>query len=293
MDINGLEEFAFEGAFKDVQFLVSNIDELTRNKILVLTDDYQHGDNVINPNDSDVLELPFYTKKGSYHLNEIITQGIYARLQWIIEGANEINIWDLNEYYGKLLSIVSISDKIKFLEDSHKELFADFENFSEYMLYIMNNSCNGFDTWQELMYYIIEREEQLIIDYLTVGLHNLFVDNDIFTSWTLYYRTKTLSEFITLEIDNLKGIHPSMNDNEDINTVEKTLLIDRLLGSSEKWANTSDLKKAKIISAILGTSIRNISKTIASTAKKSADCSKSFNDAQSKIIEFLKKIKYE
>lgn len=282
MDYEEIENRKFVKKFKLEELILSNIDNLVLHNVFI--EDEILIDNV----KTDSIEFDTMITLGAkeYYINQDILKEIYNSIRFFVEIVATDTQFDLNKILTNLEGRIESTEKIKYLEKKHKDLYSQVKNESEYLVYAEIKEFNGFANWQELIYDCLTREITFIEKYLTSDFEMSDVPKEILSTWVKYYTIKTQIDFCKEHINKLKN---TRQKSSFVDTSLQVFLLEEIINIKD-WSSISATKKGEILSHLLGKNKDNIKKIYLELDKKSSENSEKLLSDRKQADEIIKKL---
>ena len=282
MDYEEIENRKFVKKFKLEELILSNIDNLVLHNVLI--EDEILIDNV----KTDSIEFDTIITLGAkeYRINPDILKEIYTSILFFVEVVATDTQFDLNKILTNLEGRIETTEKIKYLEKKHKDLYSQVKNESEYLVYAEIKEFNGFENWQELIYDCLSGEITFIEKYLTSDIEMSDAPKEILSLWVKYYTIKAQIDFCKEQINKLKDTKQKSNS---VDTSLQVFLLEEIINIKD-WSSISATKKGEILSHLLGKNKDNIKKIYLEFDKKSSENSEKFLNDRKQADEIIKKL---
>jgi hypothetical protein len=282
MDYEEIENRKFVKKFKLEELIISNIDNLVLHNVFI--EDEILIDNVKTDSIEFDTMITFGAKE--YHINQDILKEIYTSIRFFVEVVATDTQFDLNKILTNLEGRIETTEKIKYLEKKHKDLYSQVKNESEYLVYAEIKEFNGFENWQELIYDCLSGEITFIEKYLTSDIEMSDVPKEILSLWIKYYTIKTQIDYCKEQINKLKNTKQKSNF---VDTSLQVFLLEEIININD-WSSISATKKGEILSYLLGKNKDNIKKIYLELDKKSSENSEKLLNDRKKADEIIKKL---
>ncbi|WP_293894769.1 hypothetical protein [Flavobacterium sp.] len=282
MDYEEIENRKFVKKFKLEELILSNIDNLVLHNVFI--EDEFLIDNV----KTDSIEFDTMITLGAkeYYINQDILKEIYNSIRFFVEVVATDTQFDLNKILTNLEGRIESTEKIKYLEKKHKDLYSQVKNESEYLVYAEIKEFNGFANWQELIYDCLTREITFIEKYLTSDFELSDIPKEILSTWVKYYTIKTQIDFCKEQINKLKN---TRQKSSFVDTSLQVFLLEEIINIKD-WSSISATKKGEILSHLLGKNKDNIKKIYLELDKKSSENSEKLLNDRKQADEIIKKL---
>jgi hypothetical protein len=282
MDYEEIENRKFVKKFKLEELIISNIDNLVLHNVFI--EDEILIDNVKTDSIEFDTMITFGAKE--YHINQDILKEIYTSIRFFVEAVATDTQFDLNKILTNLEGRIETTEKIKYLEKKHKDLYSQVKNESEYLVYAEIKEFNGFENWQELIYDCLSGEITFIEKYLTSDIEMSDVPKEILSLWIKYYTIKTQIDYCKEQINKLKN---TKQKSGFVDTSLQVFLLEEIININD-WSSISATKKGEILSYLLGKNKDNIKKIYLELDKKSSENSEKLLNDRKKADEIIKKL---
>ena len=282
MDYEEIENRKFVKKFKLEELIISNIDNLVLHNVFI--EDEILIDNVKTDSIEFDTMITFGAKE--YHINQDILKEIYTSIRFFVEAVATDTQFDLNKILTNLEGRIETTEKIKYLEKKHKDLYSQVKNESEYLVYAEIKEFNGFENWQELIYDCLSGEITFIEKYLTSDIEMSDVPKEILSLWIKYYTIKTQIDYCKEQINKLKN---TKQKSGFVDTSLQILLLEEIINIKD-WSSISATKKGEILSHLLGKNKDNIKKIYLELDKKSSENSEKLLNDRKQADEIIKKL---
>lgn len=282
MDYEKIENRKFVKKFKPEELILSNVENLVLQNVFV-------EDEILIENvKTDSIEFDTMITFGAkeYHINQDILKEIYTSIRFFVEVVATDTQFDLNKILTNLEGRIETTEKIKYLEKKHKDLYSQVKNESEYLVYAEIKEFNGFENWQELIYDCLSGEITFIEKYLTSDIEMSDVPKEILSLWIKYYTIKTQIDYCKEQINKLKNTKQKSNF---VDTSLQVFLLEEIININD-WSSISATKKGEILSYLLGKNKDNIKKIYLELDKKSSENSEKLLNDRKKADEIIKKL---
>ena len=282
MDYEDIENRKFVKKFKPEELGLSNMENLVLHNVFI-------EDEILIENvKTDSIEFDTIITLGAkeYYINQDILKEIYTSIRFFVEVVATDTQFDLNKILTNLEGRIESTEKIKYLEKKHKDLYSQVKNESEYLVYAEIKEFNGFANWQELIFDCLSREITFIEKYLTSDFEMSDVPKEILSTWVKYYTIKTQIDFCKEQINKLKNIKQKSNF---VDTSLQVFLLEEIINIKD-WSIVSATKKGEILSHLLGKNKDNIKKIYLELDKKSSENSEKLLNDRKKADEIIKKL---
>lgn len=282
MDYEEIENRKFVKKFKLEELILSNIDNLVLHNVFI-------KDEILIDNvKTDSIEFDTMITLGAkeYYINQDILKEIYNSIRFFVEVVATDTQFDLNKILTNLEGRIESTEKIKYLEKKHKDLYSKVKNESEYLVYAEIKEFNGFANWQELIYDCLTREITFIEKYLTSDFELSDVPKEILSIWVKYYTIKTQIDFCKEQINKLKN---TRQKSSFVDTSLQVFLLEEIINIKD-WSSISATKKGEILSHLLGKNKDNIKKIYLELDKKSSENSEKLLNDRNQADEIIKKL---
>jgi hypothetical protein len=282
MDYEEIENRKFVKKFKLEELIISNIDNLVLHNVFI--EDEILIDNVKTDSIEFDTMITFGAKE--YHINQDILKEIYTSIRFFVEAVATDTQFDLNKILTNLEGRIETTEKIKYLEKKHKDLYSQVKNESEYLIYAEIKEFNGFENWQELIYDCLSGEITFIEKYLTSDIEMSDVPKEILSLWIKYYTIKTQIDYCKEQINKLKN---TKQKSGFVDTSLQVFLLEEIINIKD-WSSISATKKGEILSHLLGKNKDNIKKIYLELDKKSSENSEKLLNDRKQADEIIKKL---
>ena len=282
MDYEDIENRKFVKKFKPEELGLSNMENLLLHNVFI------EDEILIESVKTDSIEFDTLITLGAkeYYINQDILKEIYTSIRFFVEVVATDTQFDLNKILTNLEGRIESTEKIKYLEKKHKDLYSQVKNESEYLVYAEIKEFNGFANWQELIFDCLSREITFIQKYLTSDIEMSDVPKEILSMWVKYYTIKTQIDFCKEQINKIKNVD---NKSSFIDTSLQVFLLEEIINIKD-WSIVSATKKGEILSHLLGKNKDNIKKIYLELDKKSSENSEKLLNDRKKADEIIKKL---
>lgn len=282
MDYEDIENRKFVKKFKPEELGLSNMENLVLRNVFI------EDEILIESVKTDSIEFDTMITLGAkeYHINPDILKEIYTSIRFFVEVVATDTQFDLNKILTNLEGRIESTEKIKYLEKKHKDLYSQVKNESEYLVYAEIKEFNGFANWHELIYDCLSREITFIEKYLTSDFEMSDVPKEILSTWVKYYTIKTQIDFCKEQINKLKNTKQKSNF---VDTSLQVFLLEEIINIKD-WSIVSATKKGEVLSHLLGKNKDNIKKIYLELDKKSSENSEKLLNDRKKADEIIKKL---
>ena len=281
-DYQEIEKRKFVKKFKLEELGLSNI------KNLVLHNVFIEDEILIDNVKTDSIEFDTMITLGAkeYYINPDILKEIYTSIRFFVEVVATDTQFDLNKILTNLEGRIESTEKIKYLEKKHKDLYSQVKNESEYLVYAEIKEFNGFENWEELVIESLNGEVAFIQKYLTSDIEMSDVPKEILSIWVKYYTIKAQIDFCKEQINKLKN---TKQKSGFVDTSLQIFLLEEIINIKD-WSSISATKKGEILSHLLGKNKDNIKKIYLELDKKSSENSEKFLNDRKQADEIIKKL---
>ncbi|WP_395065198.1 hypothetical protein [Flavobacterium sp.] len=281
-----IENRKFVKKFNIKDLELSNIDSLIFNNVYTENEPFQFEISSFTKTESTEFETNIYLNSKKYHLNETILKEIYVSIRFFIEIVTTDVEFDLNKILTNIEARIEKTDKIKYLQKKHRDLYSKVKNESEYLVYAEIKELNGYLNWEDLVFDYLSGESEFIKKYLTSDFEISDIPKHIFEMWKKYYLIKTQIDFCKEQINVLQSIENKPNF---IDTSLQVFLLEEIINIKD-WSSISATKKGNILCHLLGKNKDNIKKIYLELDKKSSENSEKLLNDRKKADEIIKKL---